>query len=173
MLKLVLNVFLWPDILIILFIFIYFFNWRIIALQCWFLLENNMNQLYIYTYIQASLVTQMVKNLPAVWETWVWSLGREDPLEKEMAIHSSTIAWKIPWTEEPGRLQSTGSQRVGHNWVTSLSFPSLVFLPREFHGQRSLVSYSPWGRKELDTTERLTHTHIHISPLSWTSLLPL
>ena len=53
-------------------------------------------------------------------ETRVWSLGREDP-QKEMAIHSSILAWRIPWTEEPGRLQSTGSQRVGHNWVTSLS----------------------------------------------------
>ena len=53
-------------------------------------------------------------------ETWVPSLGLEDPLEKEMAIHSSTIAWKIPWTEEPGRLQSMGSQRVGHDWATSL-----------------------------------------------------
>ena len=57
----------------------------------------------------------MVKNLPAVQETQVQSLGMEDPLEKEMAIHSSTIAWKIPWTEEPGRLQSMGSQRVGHD----------------------------------------------------------
>ena len=54
-------------------------------------------------------------------ETWVRSLGWEDPLEKEMAIHSRTIAWKIPWTEEPGRLQSMGSQRVGHDWVTSLT----------------------------------------------------
>ena len=52
----------------------------------------------------ASLVAQMVKRLPAVWETWVRSLGREDPLEKEMATHSSTLAWKIPWMEEPGRL---------------------------------------------------------------------
>ena len=57
----------------------------------------------------------MVKSLPAVWETWVRSLGREDPLEKEMAPHSSTLAWKIPWTEEPGRLQSMGSKRVGHD----------------------------------------------------------
>ena len=57
----------------------------------------------------------IVKHLPAMWETWVLSLGREDPLEKEMATHSSTLAWKIPWTEEPGRLQSTGSQRVGHD----------------------------------------------------------
>ena len=54
-------------------------------------------------------------------ETWVQSLGWEDPLEKEMAIHSNTIAWNIPWTEEPGRLQSMGSQRVGHDSATSLS----------------------------------------------------
>ena len=57
----------------------------------------------------------MVKHLPAMQEAWVQSLGREDPLEKEMATHSSTLAWKIPWTEEPGRLQSMGSQRVGHD----------------------------------------------------------
>ena len=61
------------------------------------------------------LVAQLVKNLPAVQETWVRSLGQEDPLEKEMATHSSILAWKIPWTEEPGGLQSMGSQRVGHN----------------------------------------------------------
>ena len=62
-----------------------------------------------------SLVVQTVKRLFTMQETRVQSLGWEDPLEKEMAIHSSTIAWKIPWTEEPGRLQSVGSQRVGHN----------------------------------------------------------
>ena len=55
-------------------------------------------------------MTQMVESLPAVWETWVQSLGREDPLEKEMAAQSSIIAWIVPWTEEPGRLQSMGSQ---------------------------------------------------------------
>ena len=65
-------------------------------------------------------VAQMVKCLPAMQKTWVWSLGREDPLEKEMVTHSSTLAWKIPWTEEPGRLQSMWLQRVGHNWATSL-----------------------------------------------------
>ena len=69
----------------------------------------------------ASLVAQMVKRLPAMRETQVRSLGREDPLEKEMAIDSSTLAWKIPWMEEPDRLQSMGSQRVGHDWATSLS----------------------------------------------------
>ena len=63
----------------------------------------------------ASLVAQMVKLLPAVWETRVQSLGWEDPLQKEMATHSSTLAWKIPWTEEPGGLQSTGLQRVRHD----------------------------------------------------------
>ena len=60
-------------------------------------------------------MAQTGKRLLAMWETSVRSLGREDPLEKEMATHSSTLAWKIPWTEEPGRLQSTGSQRVGYN----------------------------------------------------------
>ena len=59
------------------------------------------------------LVAQAVKNLPAMWETWVQSPGWEDHLEKEMATHSSILAWKAPWTEEPGRLQSMGSPRVG------------------------------------------------------------
>ena len=66
-------------------------------------------------------MAQTVKRLSTMRETRVRSLGQEDPLEKEMAIHSSTIAWKIPWTEEPGRLQSMGSQRVEHHGVTSLS----------------------------------------------------
>ena len=60
-------------------------------------------------------MTQMVKNLPAVQETQVQSLGQEDPLEKDMATHSRILAWEIPWTEGPGGLQSMGLQRVGHN----------------------------------------------------------
>ena len=67
----------------------------------------------------ASVVAQMVKNPRAMPEIWVWSLSREDPLEKEMATHSSILAWRIPWTEEPGRLQSLGSQRVRYNWATN------------------------------------------------------
>ena len=63
----------------------------------------------------SSLVAQTVKHLSTMRETWVRSLGREDSLEKEMATHSSTLAWKIPWTAEPGRLLSMGSQRVGHD----------------------------------------------------------
>ena len=62
-----------------------------------------------------SLIAQRLKCLPGMWETWVRSLGWEDPLEKEMATHSSTLAWRIPWREEPGRLQSMGSLRVRHD----------------------------------------------------------
>ena len=81
----------------------------------------NLEQFLSTTYKHASLVAQTIKHLPAMWETWVWSVGQEDPLEKEMATHSSTLAWKIPWTEEPGRLQSMWLQRVGHDWAISLT----------------------------------------------------
>ena len=67
----------------------------------------------------------MAKRLPTMQETQIPSLGLEDPLEKETATHSSILAWKVPWTEEPGRLQSAGLQRVRHDWANSLSF----FLP--------------------------------------------
>ena len=72
--------------------------------------------------IRASLVAQTVKNPPAVQETQVQSLGREDPLEKEMGTHSSILAWRIPWTEESGRLQSMGSQRIRQDWATNTHF---------------------------------------------------
>ena len=65
--------------------------------------------------LKVTLVAQKVKNTLAIQETWVQSLCQEDPLEKEMVIHSSILAWRIPWTEEPGGLQSTGSQKVGHS----------------------------------------------------------
>ena len=64
------------------------------------------------------VLAQMVKNPPAMQETWVRSMSWEDPLEKEMATHFSILAWSIPWTEEPGRLQSMGLQKAGHDWVT-------------------------------------------------------
>ena len=67
------------------------------------------------TLSTTSLVVQTVKNLPVMWETWVRSLGQEDALEKGMATHSSVLAWRISWTEEPGGLQSMGSQRIGHD----------------------------------------------------------
>ena len=72
----------------------------------------------IHLTVWSSLAAQMVKNLPAMQETWVRSLDLEDSLEKRMATHSSILAWKIAWTEKPGWLQSMGSQRVGHNWPT-------------------------------------------------------
>ena len=68
-----------------------------------------------YSVLWASLVAQRLKRLPPMQETWVRSLGRDDPLEREMATYSSILAWRIPWTEEPGGLQSMGLQRVGHN----------------------------------------------------------
>ena len=74
-----------------------------------------MNNQQVRKHTRASLVAQLVKNLPAVQETQVQSLGWDDPLEKEIASHSSILAWKISWTEEPGGLQSMGLQRVGHD----------------------------------------------------------
>ena len=121
-------------------------------------------------------MAQLIKNPPALWETWVWSLGGEDPLEKgmathssilgwadplekEMATHSSTLAWKIPWMEEPHRLESTGSQRVVHDWATSLhyehsctnvggglfSFLLSIFLGMELLGRIAIPCWTIWG----------------------------
>ena len=78
-----------------------------------------LQQRYCSLLCEVYTAAQRVKRLPAMWETRVRFLGQEDPLEKAMAIHSSTRAWKIPWTEEPDMLQSMGSQRVGHDWATS------------------------------------------------------
>ena len=84
-----------------------------------------------YTYVsiwkknkRASLLAQMVKNLPAMWEIWVWSLGWEHLLTNGMATHSSTHAWGMPWTDKAGGLQSLGSQRVEHDWVINFHFSS-------------------------------------------------
>ena len=99
--------------------------------------------------IWASLVAQRVKYLPAMRETWVWSLGWEDPLEKGMAIHSSILPWRIPWTEEPCRIQFMGSQKVRHNWATKhntavwLSFSQpcyLIYLESQFKWSCSVMS---------------------------------
>ena len=76
---------------------------------------------------QSSLVAQLVKYMPAMWETWAQSLDQEYPLEKEMVTHSSTLAWRIPWTEEQDRLQSMESQRVGQDCVTNLHFHKAIY----------------------------------------------
>ena len=80
-----------------------------------FLLKPLPKYAYQFSSARASLVAQLVKNPPTMRETWVRSLGGEDPLEKGKATHSSILAWRIPWTEEPGRLQSMGLQRIGHD----------------------------------------------------------
>ena len=127
----------------------------------------------------ASLVTEAVKNLPARQESWVWSLGWEKDMEKAMATHSSTLAWNIPWTEEPGRLQSMGSLKVGHDWVTSLSLftfmdwkrkwqPTPVFLPGESQETGSLVGCRLRGRRESDTTEATWQQQQQLFAIQWT-----
>ena len=93
---------------------------RLVSYSPWGHKESDMTEkltLSLSNTNWASLVTQMVKNQPAMQETWVWSLGREDPLEKGMVTHSSILAWRIPWTEESGRLESIGSKRVRHYWI--------------------------------------------------------
>ena len=91
-----------------------------------------------------SLVAQTVKRLPTMWETWVRSLDWEDPVQKEMATHSSILAWKIPWAEEPGGLQSMGPQRVRHDWATSQF--------REWNNTANRTAQcSPRGQESLGT----------------------
>ena len=136
-----------------------------IKLKLW---QNILTENRPPTPFLTSLVVQMVKRLPTMWSAQVRSVGREDPLGKEMAAHSSTLAWEIPWTKSV-----VGYSPWGHkdSNMTSLHFtifecaigwywrrkwqPTPVSLPGESHGWRSLVGYSPRGCKELDTTERL------------------
>ena len=120
---------------------------------------------------------QTVKRLPTMCETQVWSLGQKDPLQKEMATHSNTLAWKIPWMEEPGRLQSMDRKEVDmtehlhftsmvkelpgqcrrhgfDSWVREIPWrrrwqPTPVLLPEKSHGLRSLAGYIPWGLKRV------------------------
>ena len=120
--------------------------------------------------METSLVAQSVRNLPEVQETRVWSLGQEDLLEKEMANHSSILAWKIPWTEKPGRLKSMGWQTIRHDWATHTHthththnqhntfywaplVPQLVknLLQCRRPGFNSWVRKIPWRRNRLPT----------------------
>jgi len=114
-------------------------------------------QYYLGYAMQIILVTARISDL-------IFSTMPVLETEKAMATHSSTLAWKIPWTEEPGRLQSLGSLRVRHNWATALSLftlmhwrrkwqPTPVFLPGESQGRRSLVGCHLWGCTESDMTE--------------------
>ena len=111
-------------------------------------------------------MAQMVKNLPAMQETWVWSLGQKDPLEEGMATHSSILAWRIPWTEEPGGLQSTGLQRVGQTERLTHSPYVLIFcIQRETKLCTSPPDFTlrtfpsrQWGRTPQLESHRDSHT---------------
>ena len=118
-------------------------------LVCWVCEHTFYDQVNLPWHLVPSLVCQRLKRLPAMWETWVQSLGREVPLEKEMAIHSCILAWRIPRTEEPGGLQFMGSQRVGHDWVTSLS---LKLWPFRDPRSRDLISRSHFRRVVCSST---------------------
>ena len=119
---------------------------------------------------ETSLVAQRLKHLPPMWETWVQSLGWEDPLEKEMTTHSSIFAWRIPWTEEPGRLRSMGLQRVGHNWVTSLSLllSSLKGFPGGSAGKESARNAGELDWKDPLEKGNTTHSSILAWRIPWT-----
>ena len=118
-----------------------------------------------YTSEPSSLVAQMIQRLPTMWETQIQSLGQEDLLEKEMATHSSILAWKIPWTEEPDRLQSIGSQSVGHDWLTSLSLSThLKDSTTEKHSHR-------WQEKEWRWKGIVGGETLRVHPL-WQSRQP-
>ena len=104
----------------------------------------------------------MVKNLSAMQETHIWSLGQEDPLEKGMATHSSILAWKVPWTEEPGRLQSIGSQRVRHDWATNTNFIIGHRIQTSlFQCKNNSFSF------EFSSVQSLSHVRLFVTP--WTT----
>ena len=111
-----------------------------------------------------SLLQHHSSKASVLWDSAFFMVQLSHPSEKAMATHSSTLAWRIPWAEETGRLQSMGSLRVGYNWATSLSLftfmhwrrqwrPTPVLLPGESRGRGSLVGYRLWGRTESDMTE--------------------
>ena len=101
-----------------------------------------------HTTLRASLVAQVAKNLPRIWETQVRFLSQEDPMEKKMAIHSSILTWKIPWTKEPGGLQYMGSQRVRQSWATNThtSWKQYLCSAPQWHLWLNSHLYMPTGK---------------------------
>ena len=111
----------------------------------------------------ASLVAQMVKNLPAMQDTWVQSLGQEDPQEKGMATHSSVLTRRIPWTQGPGRLQSMGLQRIRHDWETNIFISWMCC---------STMSRSVSGIKTIHCAQHFQPGNQERKPTIWPSLCP-
>ena len=101
--------------------------------------------IFYHSLCNTSTIAQMVKNLPAMWVTWVRSLGREDPLGKGNATHPSILAWKTPWTEEPGRLESMGLQRLRYDWATFSHSLTLYNMP-QYLGSSFIISlFTYWS----------------------------
>ena len=114
--------------------------------------------IYPQTFVDQCLVAQMVKNLPAIWETWVRSLGWEDVLDEGVTTHSSILAWRIPWTE-PGRLQSMESQRVRHDWAAS-TFSKMFNIVTT---SEAYSTFSPSGTKrKVSDTHVSCVLHVHM-----------
>ena len=129
---------------------------------------------YLWGFWWAFLVAQMVKHLPAMWATQIWSLGQEDPLEEKVATHPGIHAWKIPWAKEPGGLQSMGSQRVRHDWATSLH-EVLLGLPGGSMVKNLPAKLETWvrslGKEDSLEKEMATHSNIFAVKVPWTEEL--
>ena len=130
-----------------------------------------LGHVFIFCGSRASLVALMIKNLPSIWETWIWSLGQKDPLEKGMATYSSILSWRIPWTEEPGRLQSRGSQRIRHDWATNAFtvytshsrpyFPGCVLSGLRLGGSMLAVPAQAWQSDKLGSDPASVTAWLH------------
>ena len=119
-------------------------------------------------YCGASLMAQMVKNLPAIQETQVQSLGQEDPLEEEMATHSSILAWRIPWTEEPNGQQSMEFQRVGYVWWLTLFIGLYYIFLNKGHKEKPENLTELWGLSSLGSLGRFClHYYLKSQIICW------
>ena len=126
----------------------------------------------MYICILASLVVQTVKNLPVMWETWVWSLGWQDSLEKGMTTHSSILAWRTPMIEETGGIQSTGLQRVGHDWATKYTYMYILYMCVDSRGRCIMATgcslYLCVFENCISSVQSLSHVWFFATP--WTAV---
>ena len=142
--------------------------WRALQIEpncfcCRVLLSEDIERMFPCGW--ASLEAQMVKHLPAMWETRVWSMGQEDPLEKEMATHSSVLAWKIPWMEDPGGLHTVHGFAKSRTWLSDFTF-----FPCGYFGYKSLTLHYTGApsSKAHGGFQKLSALHLQVFPL-WES----